>query len=417
MNTEAGKGASHVYRLDSASTDNKPLKAGQHYVGVEALSWFVNKEGSWLKKKMGTATVQLTVNGDEEYNSALGTFKLDNGAKVAPVFNKRVLKERNYRGDSIEFKVTLSMLKRDTAIGGLLRSAATTSLSIVSGMVETATITGPAKVLSAAGGSIVDGVNDLLKEDDVKADFFFEPFIENTISAERIVGPETYLLFHRGADLDESLLKIDSNDEMVFPTYNGSQLKDGAWILLRIKRSDEYPDIRPWFERRRNLKGKITDLVNNVEDEIIDKANALKQFVPSDTGDQTIVDEYFKLRSFIRNDGVITPKQEALFVADIRSFVFSAKKAINGGDLSLFDGNKNPLVKVIKGGSMDKEHETILSEEIDVALSYRSKIFDKRDIKDHETEKIELIDFRGLFENMPTSVAELSWSPENTKIA
>lgn len=417
MATEAGKGASHVYRMNPSQTDNKPLKAGQHYVGIEALSWFVNKESSWLKKRMGTATIQLKVNGDEDYNSALGTFKLDDGAKIAPVFNKRILKERNYRGDSIEFKVTLSMLKRDTAIGGLLRSAASTSLDIVSGMVETATIAGPAKVLSAAGGSLVNGVNDLLKEDDVKADSFFEPYIENTIPADRIVGPETYLLFHRGADLDESLIKIDSNDEMVFPKYNGAELKDGAWVLIRIKRSDEYPDIRPWFERRRNLKGKVSDLVNNVEDGIINKSDALKQFVPSDTGDQTIVDEYFKLRSLIRNDGVITPKQEALFVSDLRSFVFSAKKAISNDNLRLFDGNKKPIVKMIKEGKSDKEHEVMLFEEIDETLSSRSKILEEFDVKTFETPKINLEDFHGMFASMPKSMAELDWLPKNVKSA
>jgi len=407
METEAGDGQAHVYRIHPETTDQEPLKAEKHYIGIEALSWFVNRESSWLKKRSGTGTVKITVNGDEEYNAALGTFELDDGAKVAPIFNKRILKERSYWGDDVSFVVNLSMLKRDSAIGGILKSAASSSLDIVSGMVETATAIGPAKILASAGASLITGVNELLNDDGVKADSFFT--IEDALTADRIKGKETYLLFHRGANLEESLIKIDNTAEMAFPSYNGNRLTDGAWILFRIKRSDEYPDIRPWFETRKKLKGRVIDHISNFEDGIIDKESALEQFLPSDTGDETIVDEYFKLRTAIRNDGVLTVKQESLFISELRKFVFSARKAIDNDDLGLFEGNKNSILKLVLGEGRDKEAERILLDTAKEAIDFRLAILPRESKKlGIKTPKLNINDFMSSSELMPNSIRELN---------
>ena len=42
MPFEAGQGEHHVYRiLPKSPTDQLPLKANQHYLGVEAVAWFI----------------------------------------------------------------------------------------------------------------------------------------------------------------------------------------------------------------------------------------------------------------------------------------------------------------------------------------------------------------------------------------
>jgi hypothetical protein len=50
-NIEAGKGEHRVYRVvPQDPNDTGKLTAGNHYVGVEAVAWFINKESSWLQE-------------------------------------------------------------------------------------------------------------------------------------------------------------------------------------------------------------------------------------------------------------------------------------------------------------------------------------------------------------------------------
>ncbi len=411
MSTEAGKGGYNVYRFNPSKTDQNPIIDERHYIGVEALSWYLNKENNFWKKNMATATAVINLNSDEEYNTALGTFALDGGAKIAPFFNQRILKERRYRGDSVAFKVSLSVLKRDTAIGGILKSAASSSLNIVSGMIETATVAGPAKILSSAGGSLVSGIDELLKDKEIKSSEIFA--ISNELRSNQILGPETYLLFHRGATLDRSKITIDSriesNSEMIIPKYNGSELKDGAWIFFRIRRSNEYPDVRPWFESRKSLKGKVRDVVENWELKLINKETALSKFELSESGDETLVDEYVKIRSIIRNDGVLTTKQAVLFLGELKSFVFSGRDAINKDDPSLFEGNSHRFLNVITGNKKDKEVENELITESKEILDYQNNILASSANKKFklEIEDFTVNDFVSALDSMPISKDEL----------
>ena len=90
-------------------------------------------------------------------------FELDNGAKIAPVF-ERPWPQRAFRGGSIEVEVSLTGFEKATTLLKLLKSASRASLDIVAGMVQAAEATGPLKVLTAAGSELVSGVQDVLGE-------------------------------------------------------------------------------------------------------------------------------------------------------------------------------------------------------------------------------------------------------------
>ena len=125
MPTPAGKGDHHVYRImPSDMSDQTVLTAGSHYIGVDAVAWFINKADGWFTSSMASGTLDIRLSsGLEKYQAALGTFELKGGAKVAPVFERPILPDRNFRGGPITIAASLTALKKDTVVAGLLKSA------------------------------------------------------------------------------------------------------------------------------------------------------------------------------------------------------------------------------------------------------------------------------------------------------
>src|SRR5438552_1887194 len=105
MATEAGNGDHHVYKIVPNSDPNAAkLTPGLHYLGVDAVAWFINKQNSWFANRMASGTLQITLSsGLETYHCALGTFELKGGAKTAPVFDAPMLPDRNFIGGPITF--------------------------------------------------------------------------------------------------------------------------------------------------------------------------------------------------------------------------------------------------------------------------------------------------------------------------
>lgn len=374
MNTKAGKGEHHVYKIIPESDDNLPLTAQTHYLGVDAVSWFLNKENSWFTNRMASGTIEISLsNGMERYKAALGTFELEGGSRIAPVFDRPVLMDRNYRGGGIGFTASLTAIKKDTVLAGVLKSAASASLGIVAGMVDTAAISGPAQILTTAGSQLINGVNQILSTNSEKHEALFDfNGLEFNITANDIVGPEIYLLFHRGANLDENKLTIRYEGLTTIPTYENKDLEDGAWLLLRLRRSSEYPNVRPWFAKRRSLKSRIKVLVDNVINEFQTKESALKEFKFSESGEGTLLDEFGMLRSIILNDGVITEVQALAFTTEVTSLVVNAKKAIKQANKEIIASSEKAMMDMFKGVKKSTHFGNIINDQIYAIQEARS---------------------------------------------
>jgi len=295
---EAGEGEHRVYRITPSSTDHGKLTVRNHYVGVDAVAWYINKESSWFTDRMASGTLDIQLCGGlEKYQAGLGTFQLKGGAKVAPVFDKAVIPDRNYRGGPMVFSASLTAIKKDTTLGAMLKSAANASLGIAAGMVQTASLTGPAALLAGAGQDLLSGVKKVLGDTAAKSEPLFDfSGLEKTLQPEEIAGPEVYLLFHRGTLLDEPKLTVRTSGQVRLPYHDGTPLEDGAWLLLRIRRSDEYSGAREWFDATRALRGKLESLVDDVAAHIIPKDNALKQLVPGTDGTAPLWEEFVRDR-------------------------------------------------------------------------------------------------------------------------
>ena len=352
--TPAGTGEHALYRIGSAASgDTARLTARNHYIGVEAVAWFINEQSGWLSKKMASGTLTITLaSGLETYEAALGTFALEHESRTAPVFAHEVLKERNYLGGSLTFAASLTMIKKDSAIAGLLKSAAAASLGVVSGMVETATLAGPATILSAAGSDIIGGVRNLLDNtgEDRKPLFDFSGLVV-TLKPEEMQGPVLFLLLHRGARLDQSKLKVQNLGTLQYPFYDDAPLTDGAWLLLRVKRSDEYTGVRQWFRAAQLLRTRLSNLVDDVASGILQKEEALKEFITTPGGDRTVVDEFVRLRSVIQDDGVLSERETNLHIGQLRLRVDAAKRAVSDGKRATYDAAIAETAKSIEKGA------------------------------------------------------------------
>jgi hypothetical protein len=339
MATEAGKGEHHVYRIVLAgSGDTDKLSAGKHYVGIDAVAWFINKQSTWFTDRISSGTLDVKLaSGLEKYQAALGTFDLKGGAKYAPVFERPVLPDRNYRGGVITLAASLMSIKKNTAIGGMLMSAASASLNVVAGMVQTAAITGPAKLLTAAGEDLIGGVKKVLSETGEKREPLFDfSGLEYTVQPDAVVGPEIFLLLHRGAALEEKDLTVKKEGQLLLPNYKGLLLDDGAWLLLRLRRSTTYSGVRDWYEAARAFRSKLSNLVSDVGSGVVTKEDALKKLKPSAAGD-TLFDEYAKLRSLIQNDGVLSELEAGFHVGQLKAALDAAQKAISQNSPAIFD--------------------------------------------------------------------------------
>lgn len=336
----AGKGQHRVYTIRPANpSDTAKLTAGNHYVGVDAVAWFLNKESTWFANRMasGTLKVQLA-DGRESYEVALGTFELSGGSTIAPVFDKPVIPDRNYRGGVLTFTATLTALRKDTALAALLRSASRASLGVAAGMVATATVAGPAALLAAAGADLIQGVTGLLANGPKREPVFDFSGLEATLRPEQLIGPEIYILFHRGSPLDESRLEVRVRGLSTFPLHAGAPLDDGAWLLLRVRRSDEYSGVRPWQDEARTLRARIGGLVDDALAGLISTTDALAELAPSPAGARTALDEYLRLRAVISADGVLSEREAAAHVMQLRARLAAAREAIETGSRTPFDG-------------------------------------------------------------------------------
>lgn len=373
---EAGTGEHRVYSIpDPVPGDTGRLTARSHYIGVDAVAWFINKSNSWFASRMASGTLNIKLAGGlESYQVALGTFALKGGAKTAPVFEKPVLPDRNYRGGAITFAAALAAIKKDTAIAGLLKSAADASLGVAAGMVETATLAGPTKLLGAAGSDILGGVRALLEHTGEQREALFDfSGLEFTLKPEEILGPRHYLLLHRGTYLDDKKLTVQEAGQLQLPFYEGSPLADGAWLLLRIRRSDEYSGVREWFEAARAFRLRVSALVDDVGSGLLSKEDALKDWQSSSGGDKTLLDEFVRLRGAISTDGVLTEREALYHIGQLRVRLDTARRAIAEGNRELYYGGVEAFVKSIGlGESPVAPARLALLEEASAVVSTRT---------------------------------------------
>jgi hypothetical protein len=372
-NTPAGTGEHHTYLISGGGADQGPLRAEEHYLGIDAVSWYVNKDSGWFTKRMasGALTVKLA-GGSETYEVGLGLYDLASGAHLAPVFEKPVLPDRVFRGGVITLTAVLTGLAQDTKVARLMKTTASAALGVVGGLVQTASLGGLSAPLKEAGTTLLDGVRSVLDGQDKKMQLFDPAGLEVSVRPGQLLGPETYVLLHRGTALDPARLQVAPKGQSFGPVYDGAELTDGAWLLLRFRRAFQYPVVRGWAHDFRKWQADVAGLVDDVRNDAGTKDDALRALQPGSETRPTVSDQYRKLRDQILNDGVLTQTEATAYAGILSNYRRLALRAIQTGDYAgFFDGIKKLRTEARSGGVVGPESQAEYAQALDAAAEVR----------------------------------------------
>jgi hypothetical protein len=328
----------HQATVISGPRDGTPLTLHKHYISVDAVGWFVNQESGWFTDKIATGTLSIRIGAGESYDVALGVYELKGGAKIAPVFGRPVLPARAFRGGPITVQAVISGVKKSNGLGNVLKGVADAALGVVGTMVQTASLTGPSHVLGAAGGALVGGVRDLLnaQENNLR---LFDPTtgIEKTLEPTDILAPTMYVLLHRGTKLEPKNLKVVSKGGGEVLTYDGKALEDGAWLLLRFRRSTEYPTEPTWLKKFRDWVDSVEKLGDELDSQAITVEAARARLTSGGDGSPSVYDVYRELYAEVRSDGLLTSAESGSYLGVLRAVRLLALQLVGGGTRAGFD--------------------------------------------------------------------------------
>lgn len=286
---------------------------------------------------MATGTITIKIGAQESYHVALGLYELKGGARIAPVFDRPLLPERVYRGGPISLQAVISGLQKTNGIGKMLQGVTDAALGVVGTMVQTATLAGPSQLLSSAGGALVGGVRELLNNQ--TKDFrLFDPTtgVEKAVHPSNLKGPVTYLLLHRGTKLDPKKLKVARENDADIPRYDGKPLEDGVWILLRLRRSSEYPAEPTWLPAVREWIAAVEELADNLSAGSETEASSKAKLAPGGDSGPTLDNRYRELTATIRSDALLTSSEAGSYLGVIRAVRLLALRLVSGGDIEEF---------------------------------------------------------------------------------
>ena len=372
MATEAGTGNVGTYHLrKEGAVSSAPFELRKHYLRVDAVNWYVNKESNFWKTFIASGALQIKL-ANENYEVGLGTYKLDEGMKTAPIFNRPIIEDRVFMGGAMTISILTQAIKKDTLLSKILKDLGNSTVDVVTGAIKSATVSGPAASLLEVSKSLTSNIKDILEQGDKKIEFFS---IEDTFQLSKFQGDENYILLHRGAKLDKNKLKItDTDKHKIDLTYNGHFLDDGAWVLLRISRIDKYSGVRPWYIKARGIRTEIDTFMDAFEFGAMSKEQALKQLTPSDQDPNNLASKVMELMSIIRNDFVLSYRDSLLESGMYRNLLQAAKTAVSTNNINDYKKIRDSYIAETKSGTKPSTIvATILTDEFR-ALSFRDKL-------------------------------------------
>ncbi len=353
MVVEAGKGEHHYYWLTDQSleaTDTAPLEARKHYLGVDVVHWYINKQGNILSNRIASGTVQLAL-AEEIYEVGLGTYQLEGGARTAPVFDRPILANRVFLGGRITIRVFMRTIQQDTLLGSLLRDMAKASIDVVTGAVGAATATGPTAVLMAAATSMVSSVKKILNEGKNGFTIFDPNGLDVTVNPASLRGAATYLLLHRGTNLIRDCLTLEHNSQGILNVfYDKKPLEDGAWILLRLRREDEYGMFRPWEQEARSVRTEIDNIIDTWLLGGIKPEQIQQQLVPLGSDPLTVGDKALSVVAKIRSDYVLAEREAIKKAGQLRSLLLLAQEACRNQQPQIYVDGRAQMEESLRTG-------------------------------------------------------------------
>jgi hypothetical protein len=177
---------------------------------------------------------------------------------------------------------------------------------------------------------------------------------------------------------------------LLLPYLNSQPLEDGAWLLLRLRRSSEYSGFREWFDVIKVFRFNVKGLVDDFGTGVITKEDALKRLKPSASGSETLFDEYSKLRTIIKNDGVLTGIQGSWYITNLLENLQEAQKAIESGQPKIFESALKETHLSLLKGNPEGAFQKNFGEHLDDVRSSRLEILPAKLKKIRSQQKIDV---------------------------
>ena len=353
MPTDAGKGEHHYYLIKRPAenpNDTAEIEARKHYLGIDAVRWFVNKQGTILTNRIASGTVHVSL-ANETYDAGLGLYQLEGGARTAPIFDRPVLPNRIYPGDKITLRIYMRAIQQDTLLGGLLREMSKATLDVIAGAVGAATATGPMAVLLAAGASLTGGVREILNQGKRGLTILDPEGIEVTLSASDLRGPETYLLVHRGLNLAANQLRLAITGNNISDVlYADAPLEDGAWCLFRLRREDEFGGPRPWEQEARSARAELDALMTQWSLDGVTVQEVREQLKPKGSQPPSLGDRILTVIQSIRTDWVLAEREAIAHTGKLKARLDLAQQAARTDNVQHYFDQRDELETKLKDG-------------------------------------------------------------------
>jgi hypothetical protein len=183
----------------------------------------------------------------------------------------------------------------------------------------------------------MNGVRQLLDDQPSDHQLFSEGGFDYTIQPDQVIGDRTFVLLHRGNRLDSASLRVMRDGTRETPSYEGSPLRDGVWLLLRFRRVVEYPLQRDWYPQVRQLIANLVSLVDDVRAGVLGKDQSLASLKPGPEAQPSLYDEYRRLRNVVLTDGVLTPAEAGGYAGTLGEIRRLATAAVQSCNYAAFD--------------------------------------------------------------------------------
>lgn len=338
-----GSGDAYPYIIRPNIADTSPYDSTKDYFSITAVSWFVNQQGNWLKSKQASGTVQIKANSTV-FNFPLGSFALAKGAKTAPIFNYPLLPTTPFDGSPITIQASITGMKQNTVLGGILQELATEAMSYATtslGSLSLSTAYPGLSQLSTAANDISSTLVTKMGQNAVPI-FDAQSGISITLGTEDLKGDVFYVLLYKGRRLNNVDLGIDSDNISVLE--KGNRLSDGAWILFRVAKEETYAGARPWTvpsqQAIRQLKLQMTTYndtykTDHTAGETLSKA---LENTSQGTG-KTLGDQFVFVINLIQSDNALSSAQSLQEAIRVNAYLDWAKAAIAQSNPRVFFDN------------------------------------------------------------------------------
>ncbi|MFZ1730010.1 MAG: hypothetical protein WBQ23_00495 [Bacteroidota bacterium] len=335
---KAGNGNPHKYTILVDNTPSAPQYApDKHYIGIDAVVWFVNDQSNFFTDRMVAGTIEITLNG-QNFPVVLGQYELKGGQQVAPIFDRALITSVPYRSGNIVLKAVIQGNRQNTMVGTLLKQMAVATITAVAGAVslETGGVGGAA--LAAAGGTLVKGAQQVLSDNDDKKVNIFNPFEITIHPVEDLRGTQSYILLHKGTDdLVAAEFAIASDAAGMDVQYDGRPFRDGAWLLLRLRRNDTYlGDPRPWLSDVDGVMNALDELIDSWNSSLISVEEVKRNLVKSASETPSVADQVGIATRRIRSDEALILSDRRKYAAVLRAYLQAAINSAGADDPRLY---------------------------------------------------------------------------------